>query len=177
MSGIAIQVKVEDGEIKALLGRFSQRASNLTPVMNTIGQIIRTSVIKNFEEGGRPQKWQPSERAEREGGQTLIDSARLRNSIAAKASNNKVEVGTNVVYAAIHQFGGKINMAARSELFVRNRYKRGGKKGQFKKGTAAGRGHTIGAHSIPIPARPFLAVQAEDWTEIKKAITDHILKA
>lgn len=143
MSGVAIQVKVEDGEIKALLGRLSQRTKDLTPVMRTIGQIIRSSVIKNFEEGGRPKKWQPSQRALMAGGLTLVDSGRLKNSINAKASSDRVEIGTNVIYGAIHQLGGK-----------------------------AGRGK-----KVSIPARPFLAVQTEDWTEIKKAITDHILKA
>lgn len=143
MSGVAIQVKVEDGEIKALLGRLSQRTKDLTPVMRTIGQIVRTSVIKNFEKGGRPERWQPSQRALMAGGLTLVDTARLRNSINAKASSNSVEIGTNVIYGAIHQLGGQ-----------------------------AGRGK-----KVTIPARPFLAVQTEDWTEIKKAITDHILKA
>ena len=31
----------------------------------------------------------------------------LRNSITVQATENQVEVGTNVLYAAIHQLGGK----------------------------------------------------------------------
>ena len=143
MAGIKINVTIDDAEVKALLTSLRERVEDLTPVMNTIGQIVRTSVVKNFEQGGRPTKWQPSQRATREGGLTLVDSARLRNSINAKATSKQVVIGTNVVYGAIHQLGGK-----------------------------AGRGRKVN-----IPARPFLAVQAEDWTEIKKAITDHILKA
>lgn len=37
----------------------------------------------------------------------LTDSTRLRNSIYYIASGSGVIVGTNVVYAAIHQFGGR----------------------------------------------------------------------
>jgi phage virion morphogenesis protein len=36
----------------------------------------------------------------------LIQSGRLRNSISARRDGSKVAVGTNLVYAAIHQFGG-----------------------------------------------------------------------
>ena len=39
----------------------------------------------------------------------LIDEGRLRASIAAEAiTDNEVLIGTNVVYAAIHEFGGTI---------------------------------------------------------------------
>lgn len=143
MAGIKINVKIADAEVKALLTRLRERVEDLTPVMNTIGQIVRTSVGKNFEAGGRPDRWQPSQRATREVGLTLVDSARLKNSINAKATSKQVAIGTNVIYGAIHQLGGK-----------------------------AGRGK-----KVSIPARPFLAVQAEDWTEINKVIGDHLLKA
>ncbi len=39
----------------------------------------------------------------------LIDEGRLRGSIAAEAiSDHEVLIGTNVIYAAIHEFGGTI---------------------------------------------------------------------
>lgn len=143
MSGIRLNVKIDDAEVKGFLTRLRERVEDLTPVMQTIGQIVRTSVGKNFEQGGRPEKWQPSQRATGSGGLTLVDTARLKNSINAKATNKQVTIGTNVAYGAIHQLGGK-----------------------------AGRGK-----KVSIPARPFLAVQTEDWTEINKVIGDHILKA
>ncbi|OGC00136.1 phage virion morphogenesis protein [candidate division KSB1 bacterium RBG_16_48_16] len=143
MAGIKINVRIDDAEVKALLTRLKERVEDLTPVMQTIGQIVRTSVGKNFEQGGRPSKWGTSQRAKRSGGLTLVDTARLKNSINAKATSKQVSIGTNVVYGAIHQLGGK-----------------------------AGRGK-----KVTIPARPFLAVQAEDWTEINKVIGDHLLKA
>lgn len=139
---ITISVKVEDGEVRAMLKGISERTGNLTPAMRIIGQIVRNSVIKSFMEGGRPQKWRPSKRAMKEGGKTLVDKAILQNSIKPKAFPDRAEIGTNVVYAAIHQFGGK-----------------------------AGRGHKVN-----IPARPYLMVQDEDWTEIKAALMDHIMK-
>lgn len=142
MAGIKINVTIDDAEVKALLTRLKERVEDLTPVMQTIGEIVKISVRKNFDQGGRPNKWQPSQRATREGGVTLVDKRNLRNSINAKATSKQVAIGTNIKYGAIHQLGGQ-----------------------------AGRGKKVN-----IPARPFLAVQTEDWTEIKKVIGGHLLK-
>lgn len=174
-----IAIKVEDDGVQSLLKRLSEKVSDMTPAMQVIGQIVRTSVIRNFEEGGRysgarswrggAKKWEPlsistifagrkiwfvtkkrgrytrgkhGAEARLKGRMTLVDTARLRNSINAHAEPGRVEVGTNVKYAAIHQFGGR-----------------------------AGRGH-----KAQIPARPFLVVQDTDIVEIKKVIENHLMK-
>lgn len=74
-----------------------------------VGQELVASTVGRFERGRGPddQPWTPSRRAARDGGQTLVDTARLRGSIAHRASADGVEVGTNVVYGAIHQFGSR----------------------------------------------------------------------
>ncbi len=139
---VTIDVKIEDSQVKAMLSQLQERAKDCKPAFNLIGQIVRNSIIKNFMEGGRPTKWKLSKRAIKQSGQTLLHTGRLRDSINSKAFANRAEVGTNVIYAAIHQFGGK-----------------------------AGRGK-----KVTIPARPFLMVQDEDWTEIKAALTAYLLK-
>ena len=105
MAGVTIEVSIDDREVRELLSNLLQRTRNLAPAMKIVGEIIRTSVVKNFEYGGRP-RWRPSRRALRSGGKTLIASARLMKSIKAKAYPDRAEVGTNLIYAAIHQFGG-----------------------------------------------------------------------
>lgn len=125
---VEIQVKIEDQGLKDLLVKLQSRTSNLTPVMKTIGEIVRGSVVRNFEQEREPsgKRWQPSLRALIGGGKTLTDRAILRNSINVKAGRDRVAVGTNVVYAAIHQFGGKagrghkVNLPARPFLGVRD---------------------------------------------------------
>lgn len=166
MSGATIKIQYDDKELKTLLSTLKERTGNLTPAMKEIGQIIRSSVIKNFMVGGRPDKWKPNAFAtimgsigrkkdftkkgrvraassrRLSGGKVLIDTGRLRNSITSKAFKDRVEVGTNVIYAAIHQFGG-----------------------------TAGRGL-----KVDIPARPFLAIQDEDWPEIRAAVENFLMK-
>ncbi len=53
-------------------------------------------------------RWAKSRRAADEGGKTLQDKRRLFQSIVSKYSEMFGKVGSNVVYAAIHQFGGEI---------------------------------------------------------------------
>jgi phage virion morphogenesis protein len=162
---ITIDIKIQDEQVKAMLADLKARAQNLKPAMSIVGQIVRSSVIKNFMQGGRPEKWKPLAESTILGGirkkdftkegrlrepvsrrlrgdKVLIDTARLMNSIKPKAFADRAEVGTNVIYSAIHQFGGK-----------------------------AGRGK-----KVTIPARPFLMVQDEDWTEIKSALTEYLLR-
>ncbi len=102
-----ITITIEDQEVKLILKKLNERLRNLTPAMRLLGQIVRDSVLKNFMESGRKVKWKPSKRALAEGGKTLVDTARLQNSITSRAFTNRAEVGTNVIYAAIHHFGGK----------------------------------------------------------------------
>jgi phage gpG-like protein len=185
MSGVIINVKIDDMGVKAMLSRLQANVGDLKPVMKTIGGIVRSSVIQNFREGGRPNKWTPTkaisnrisfamggrniEGDEQRSGlrirkgkkvykldgektraydkysankKTLIDTARLMKSITYKEYSNRVEIGTNVVYGAIHQLGGK-----------------------------AGRGR-----KVTIPARPYLMVQDSDWTTIGEVVTRHLMK-
>ena len=158
MSGITIDVKIEDKEVKALFQRLLEKMQDLTPAMKVIGQIIRTSVVKNFEAGGRPHRWKPSKRAMVEGGRTMVDTGRLMKYITSRAYRDRAEVGTNVIYAAIHQFGGDIE-ASRSKYL---KFRIGGRWAQKKK--------------VRIPARPFLVVQDEDWQEIKEAILEYLME-
>jgi phage virion morphogenesis protein len=168
---ISIEIKTPEKEIQHLLDVISARMQTLKPAMQIIGETIRTSINRNFTAGGRPVPWEKSKRAASEGGQTLALSGRLKNSFSVSADNDSATVGTNVVYAAIHHFGasrgefGTITAGVRSH--VRN--------------LASGKKVKVSAHTrrmaIPfgnIPARPFMMVQAEDWTEIKSGLIDYI---
>lgn len=158
---VSIDIKVSDQGVRQLLEKIRQRLGNLKPAMSVIGQIVRTSVVKNFETGGRP-RWKPSRRAVQQGGQTLVKTGRLMRSITAKAGKDSVSIGTNVIYAAIHQLGGRTGphvIEPKRKKALRTPY------GLFRRVRHPG---------STIPARPFLAVQDEDWREIKAALNDYL---
>lgn len=98
-------------DIDALL----RTITNLTPVLPAIAETIRSSIDKNFQAGGRTgdngygggsKRWTPSLRAEKEGGQTLVDHAILASSINVQVSGSAITISSNLDYAAIQNFGG-----------------------------------------------------------------------
>jgi len=153
-----INVTIEDGQVRAELGKLAGRLRNLTPAMRGIGEIVRTSVERNFAASGRPEKWKPSGRVKKEGGQTLSDTGILRRSFTVRAYPDRAEVGTNVKYAAIHQLGGVIT--AKNKPYLR-----------FKIG-----GQFISKKSVTMPARPFLMVQDEDWEKMRRYLGSYIVE-
>ncbi len=83
----------------------------------------------------------------------LNASKRLRDSITYKADSSGAEIGTNVIYAATHNFGAK-------DRVIRPKTK--------KTLAFPYNGRMIFAKKVKvtIPARPFLVVQTEDLREI-----------
>lgn len=172
-----IFVSIDDSQINKALADLSARMRNLTPVMREIGEIVRTSVERNFAASGRPEKWPESQRVKRKGGQTLSDTGRLRRSFArpgaVKAQKDRVSVGTNVVYAAIHQMGGKTK--ARTGVLAFNKSGRFLSRGDASRQRGGAIRIAIARNpGATIPARPFLMVQTEDWTEIKNVLNNYL---
>lgn len=160
-----ITVKADVSPIKKELEGLRVRLKDLSPVMKQVAQIVRTSVIRNFEVGGRP-KWEPAQRARKEGGMTLVNTGRLRNSITARGYADRAVVGTNVIYAAIHQLGGRTSPRVIKPKNAKALFWPGAK-------------HPVKSVQHPgskIPARPYLMVQDEDWTEIKNVINDYLAR-
>jgi phage gpG-like protein len=100
-------------------------------------------------------------------GSMMIRSSKLINSIketSRTASSVVISAGNSKTpYAKIHNEGGTINRAARSELFIRNRSPlKGGKGGnRFAKGTKSGKGLTFKASQVSMPQRQFMGYAFE----------------
>jgi len=167
-------IQIDDIRLQRALERLDKSLKNLKPAFEEIGEILVTSVTRNFEAGGRYRRagdwrggsrtWRPlsvatlfkgkASRFATKAGKfsnkginflknrkALFQKGNLLNSINWRASNDSVQVGTNRVYAAIHQFGGK-----------------------------AGRGK-----KVTIPARPYLVVQDEDLDQALDVLDDFLL--
>ena len=126
---------------------------------------VRESTLERFKQSKGPdgRRWKTSIRAAQEGGKTLIQSAQLRNSIHAKSDTSGFALGTNVKYAATHQFGepGRTIRARKKKAL---RFQVGGKwvtKKQVR---------------ITIPARPFLGLSEDDMQEMKATVEEFIQK-
>lgn len=159
-SGPGFQVEIDDAQVRGILDRLVAAAEDLSPAMDRIGSMLVSSVLHRFETGQGPAgvPWKPSIRARVQGGQTLIDSGRLRASITYIPGPSSVEVGTNAIYAAIHQFGGTIHAKSAPHL-------------TFKIG-----GRFVSKDHVTIPPRPFLGIDEGDRAEIANILRDHLFK-
>ena len=144
-----------------------------TKLMGDISTLMMISTERNFKAEGRP-KWEglaastikSRERRGKWPGKKLQVSGMLAASVHPAHRENEAIVGTNIRYGKIQQLGGTVSIPARSALYNPKRKTRGKGKGQFKKGTTPGRGATFGAHSVTIPARPYLNLHPAEVVEI-----------
>lgn len=179
MAGAGIQLRGET-VAQAELGHLIERAEHPRPMWERIGASLVTSTLQRFDNGIDPagSLWPPSLRALAQGGKTLIDTARLYQSITFNASDDGVEVGTNVIYAAIHQFGGDITIPAREQVLNFKQHKRTGKTlPGFRKAKDAtvSRKVAVGAHVVNMPARPFLGLDDDDDAEMLRIVEDWLV--
>ena len=173
MTGSAIDITIDDHEVRDLFRRVLAHLGDMTPAMQVTGEIVRTSVVRNFELGGRPAPWKPlSEttlaRRKKGGGILRVqgNAGGLMGSISYEAYPDHVLVGTNKIYGAVHQFGATKGEFGTIAVTVRE---------HLRKGKTV-REHTR-SMAIPwgdIPARPYLMVQDEDWDEIRAALGDFL---
>jgi phage gpG-like protein len=163
-----------------ILGRMASRSLDLRPALDAIGRVIVDSIQTNFEVGGRPP-WKPLKpstiaRKKRHPDKILIETERLKDSITHEVTSpTTVVVGTNVVYAPVHQFGFKGQVEQQVRAHTRRAHTRRTRFGLVKVPA-----HRVSAHTrkvnLDIPARPFIAVQPEDLEEIRAIIRDYLLQ-
>ncbi|TXN60894.1 phage virion morphogenesis protein [Methylobacterium sp. WL6] len=201
MSGASIKIVVSDAEIAAGLKRLVDTGRDLRPAMDAIGGALLTSTQQRFERKAGPDggAWAPFAPStlkrmpdRRKPPELLRDRGRLYSSLTFAAGDDSVEVGTNVVYAAIHQFGGDIVMPERqgSATFVTVRQgagvtkdgKRVGSRLRFAKASTRAKSKetkafTVPAHTIRIPARPYLGISDADKAEILAILADELGEA
>ena len=161
----SFEVEYEVKGAQATLDALSFASSILDApkeLFDDIGAALVISTQQRFESETAPDgnPWKKSFRELHGGGKTLTDTARLVKSITHEASNNGVAVGTNVLYAAIHQTGGTIKAKTKRGLRFQTL-----------------NGSWIGKQSVRIPQRAFLGLDQEDEKEILKISQNFLSKA
>lgn len=166
MLGTRLDITLDDSEIGTALARVKQRAGDLPGLLDDIGGSVASAARHRFETGLAPdgEPWEPSAQGwtsttSEERGRTLVGSGHLRDSITHQVSGDEVAIGTNVVYGAIHQFGGKIEPKADGHMV-------------FKIGDAF-----VSVSEIVLPARPYLGLSADDREEVLAQAEDWLAEA
>jgi len=130
----------DDGGAIARLEQIKQRAasSNMEKLLTPAAMKLRQSIVDEISNKG------------------LVDSGALKNSIQVSFNGIEIQVSTNVVYAAIHEYGGTISA-----------------KGGLLKFFIGGR--MVQVASVYIPARPYFRPGVEKGKSLViAAITEAI---
>lgn len=148
-------------QISEILDAKFERALNGLPTIigNAAVNWSQERFIQQNWFGNSIEPWPARKRETKKtaGRKILIQTARLFRSIRIISTGPRtVSYGTDVPYAYIHNYGGVIKQAARSETFTRNRKIKGINKGQFKKGVKAGKGFSFKERTINMPRRQFI---------------------
>lgn len=169
---VAVKYTVKDLEAKTAMKGLEKRLAKPEQALKECGLVLLRSIAKNFKKGGRPERWEPSKRVQKSGGQTLVKTARLKNSITMRILDKVLTVGTNVKYAAIHQLGGRI----RQNVTVKKHWRYMDKA--FGKPIPA-RHVLVKMHTrkmdFEMPERPFLLIQDSDVRIFKRIFADYTL--
>lgn len=178
MAHLRMDVTYPQGDVLATLETALASPSQL---LARIGEYLQASTQHRFETQSGPDGvvWQAltpryQRRKKANADKILTLRGYLRGRIHWQSDGQAaVLVGTNLRYAAIHQFGGSIERAAYS---IKTRLRLDG-KGQLlrqkdrknlavfaknKHQRARESWHEVKAHTIDMPARPFLGVSDED---------------
>jgi phage virion morphogenesis protein len=174
MTGAQVTIEVHSEPILKALNGMLAAAEDLTPLLDAIGFLLEESTRQRFTDQvdpeGRP--WaplSPAYRASKPKNQDLILvlNGYLVGSFRHQAGKDEVRVGTDVAYAAVHQFGASI-----PPHVIRAR----GAGALFWPGAA----HPVKQVNFPgaeIPARPFLGVSADDERGILDLANEYLAQS
>lgn len=110
------EIKIDDKGVMNALGRLVQAGHNMTPLMRSISTELLSQTEANFAAEGRPKWLGIKPRKGRAGGKILQDTGQLAASITSSSDANSATVGSNKVYAAIHQLGGQTGRGHKTRI-------------------------------------------------------------
>jgi len=128
---VKYSVDLETGPLVKKLKRLGRDMPEINRgILGDLADAVVTRADSKYLSGGRPNLRRPT--------------GHLAQSLTYRVGKDFAEVGTNLVYAAIHEFGGTIKP----------------KNGQYLKFEINGK--TIFAKQVTIPARPYLKPALND---------------
>ncbi|WP_164273423.1 phage virion morphogenesis protein [Stenotrophomonas sp. B1-1] len=165
MAGARLDIVADEGQLGRQLQQLIERAGDLGDALGEIGEIVTASTQARFGQGVDPSgsPWAPlaaSTLAQKKGPGTLRESLHLQGSIRYQVEGEAVRIGTDVPYAAAHQFGTPA-------WVIRPR--------NGKALAWPGAAHPVKQVNHPgLPARPFLGLSTEDEDNILAMLADYL---
>jgi phage virion morphogenesis protein len=165
MAGATFEIKSNSDEVQGLINQLEKKLGNLTPALRDIAEHLQNSTQQRFVDQVAPDgtpwaKLQPSYQRikPKHKDRILFLEGELEKNFNSAINNNELKFGTNIPYAAHHQFGTKpYTITPKS-----------------KKALAFG-GVVVKKVNHPgLPARPFLGLSSADNEEILRLLSEHL---
>jgi len=158
MTGTSIIV--DDDSVTGALQRLYDAAGNLAPALKNIGEYETRVTKRRFIDEKDPEgtPWQdlhPLYAKTKKGPGKLRGETRSLSEIVYQVASDSVEIGSNVIYARVHNEGAVIKPKNAAALV-------------FSMG-----GQTFMVQSVKIPKRQFLGISEADKEEIEAIVRDH----
>lgn len=170
----------------AVINEAAAATADPTQMLREMGEYLAFQALpRRFESQSAPDgtPWQALSprylrRKKKNQDKILVLNGYLRNGMRFQVDGGDVLVGTNMVYGAIHHFGGDIDIEARrSEVYFRQDQKTGEVGNRFvsRKRSNFSQEVSIGAYKITIPARPWLGISDDDNYAIAGIATRYLM--
>ena len=155
MGDLAIEVQLTG------LERVSRAIRRVTgwdrvALLDVIGRLVQLQTrqrIRSEKIGPNGELWPHNKK----GSAPLYASGALHDSIDYRAGLGQVTVGSPLIYAAIHHFGGEIKPKKGKYLSFLNQD-----------------GNRVFVPGVTIPARPYIGISAENARELEDVVADFI---
>lgn len=193
MSGVSRKVGHDLKDLRRKLRRLADGSAREKLKKNLLQELVE-QVADGFRTGRSPEGyalWKPSWRSRYEGGMPLSDTGRLRNSLTGEGAEGFArttalgfEVGSNLVYARIHNQGGVIKAKnANALVFWTKAFTNVGRGGRILKRAKRVGFDRVVVQQVTIPTRQFLpdkGILPERWREafddVARETLDTLLK-
>lgn len=159
-----IEFNVDVNGVQKRINSLLNRLSHREPLMRNLAATMHGAVEDNFMREGRPH-WLDLKYPQQANHKILQGSGRLAASIVERSDNDSATVGTNLEYAAIHQFGGQ----TRAHVIEPRNKKALAFNGRVVK--------KVNHPGSTIPARPFLSLTDDDEENIVQDVSDYLFHA
>jgi phage virion morphogenesis protein len=167
MTGASMRVSLEGDDIQAMAAGLVRLGADMRPLMRMIGVGLVEETHRRFERAQDPQgrAWAPLSAAylETKRGPGPLRELGMRGglmgSITFAADTRSVRVGSNKVYAAVHQFGATIKPVHAPAL-------------RFRLGN-----RLVFAKRVTIPARPYLGFGIAERLVVREALDLELQRA
>lgn len=182
MAGASFDVEFNSQAAQDALNTYAQGMGDMKILLADIGEYLLRTHMQRFKTQTAPDgtPWRALSPAYKKSkkknkDRILFLDGYLANTLRYQIDNDELRLGTNRPYGAIHQFGGEINIAARTRtLFFKRKGNGVGNRFVKKKNSDFAQDAQGKAYKINITARPFLGTSDADNQEILNIIIDHL---